>query len=430
MTYTVTRSSGVMVQPCESTPSGTLNLSVIDKLPMLQVNPRTLHVFRHGHEVGKVVREALSKALVPYYPLAGRLIESSEGELQIACTGDGVWFVEASSDCTLDFVNYFDNVPLLSTDDLYPPSPPKSYDVNPLIQLQITSFACKGFTVGLVDSHTVIDGLGSVQFHTAVGEFARGFLHPTIAPVWHRDRIPAPAKLTRALGDPKLLPLPQPSTPSYQLEYACTDFSLSQINKLKNEYLELTGKHCSTFDVVAATLWRQRTRALDLEKHTVVILAFAINARQILNPPLPTGFYGNCIFPASVSISSGCLLKASNAEVVKLIKDAKDRAPTEFTKWIKSNEVDDSDDVFAISLYHTLYLSDWRHLGIDQIDYGWGHSVNVIAAGGSIVPAGLVGVSPTVNNGTRLMTWCVTKEHLSSFLYHADNITSDIISKL
>ncbi|KAF5181416.1 Disease resistance rpp13-like protein, partial [Thalictrum thalictroides] len=47
-------------------------------------------------------------------------------------------------------------------------------------------------------------------------------------------------------------------------------------------------------------------------------------------------------------------------------------------------------------------ISHWRHLGINQIDYGWGHSVNVFAAEGSIVSAGIVGASPTANNGTRL----------------------------
>lgn len=47
--------------------------------------------------------------VMPYYPLAGRLHVSDHNQLQIACTGEGVWFVEALVDCTLDALNYFDD---------------------------------------------------------------------------------------------------------------------------------------------------------------------------------------------------------------------------------------------------------------------------------------------------------------------------------
>lgn len=139
MDFSVIRAARGVVQPSGETPSGMFELSFIDRLPVLRCNARTLHVFRHGHEAAKVIREALSKALVPYYPLAGRLKESSQGELQIACTGEGVWFVEASADCSLDAVNYFDDVLTVPHDELLPDHPPEIDGIDPLVLMQVSS---------------------------------------------------------------------------------------------------------------------------------------------------------------------------------------------------------------------------------------------------------------------------------------------------
>jgi hypothetical protein len=143
MAFSVIRSRGSLVRPSEQTPSGTLDLSVIDRLAVLRFNIRTLHVFGHGPEVAaKVIRDGLSRALVPYYPLAGRLKESSSqgGRLQIECCGEGVWFVEASADCTLDAVNYLDgvhDVVSIPSGDLLPDHIQENQGIDPLVQMQV-----------------------------------------------------------------------------------------------------------------------------------------------------------------------------------------------------------------------------------------------------------------------------------------------------
>jgi tRNA threonylcarbamoyladenosine modification (KEOPS) complex Pcc1 subunit len=49
-----------------------------------------------------VIREALSQALVYYYPLAGKLNKrSDDGKLQINCTADGVPFLVATANSLL-----------------------------------------------------------------------------------------------------------------------------------------------------------------------------------------------------------------------------------------------------------------------------------------------------------------------------------------
>lgn len=137
MNIFVTRSNRSLVRPADETPTETLELSGIDRIPVLRCNARTLHVFKHGPNAANVIRTALSKALVPYYPLAGRLKESNEGLLQVDCCGEGAWFVEALADCGLDGVDYFDDVTTIPYDDLLPDLVPEINGFQPLVQMQV-----------------------------------------------------------------------------------------------------------------------------------------------------------------------------------------------------------------------------------------------------------------------------------------------------
>jgi len=55
--------------------------------------------------------------------------------------------------------------------------------------LQVTRLARGGFIIALRLNHTMADGLGIVQFLTAVGEIAHGASAPVVQPVWERDRL-------------------------------------------------------------------------------------------------------------------------------------------------------------------------------------------------------------------------------------------------
>ena len=67
-----------------------------------------------GKDPVKIIREAIAKALDFYYPLAGRLREHTGRKLVVECTGQGVVFVEADADVTLQH---------FGEDALYPPFP-------------------------------------------------------------------------------------------------------------------------------------------------------------------------------------------------------------------------------------------------------------------------------------------------------------------
>ncbi|KAF5733431.1 transferase family protein [Tripterygium wilfordii] len=412
MAFSVIRSNRTLVRPFEHTPSHTLNLSFIDKLPVLRCNARTLHVFRHHPEAADIIRQALSKALVPYYPLAGRLKESEQcHQLQIECSGEGVWFVEASANCTLDAVSYFDDTASIPYEDLLPPDKAAERGgVEPLVQMQVTKFECGGYVMGLIFCHSICDGLGAAQFLTAVGELARGLDHLTITPVWCRDFFPTPPQEPNFSAMPKL----PPPLPNYRLQHANIDISLDQIKHLKQQFHNLTGKICSSFEIVAASFWRLRTQAMNFDQNTEVKLVFFANCRHLLDPPLPKGFYGNCFFPVTITWSSDYLMQSSVHDVVGLIQESKAKLAAEFFKFRRGEY---GEDPFAPPLdYTTLFVSEWGRLGFNQVDYGSGAPVHFVPIqGSSVIPVGIVGSLPLPKKGIRLMTWCAEKKHLAPF---------------
>ncbi|KAM0917776.1 hypothetical protein ACQ4PT_009217 [Festuca glaucescens] len=105
MSVDVSKSSPVVVaSPSEpGTPAAIIGLSSFDKLPPMPV--AVLLVFDQPIDVPiDTIKNALSRAMVHYQPVAGRLAAGAGGELHIACTGEGVPFVGVSASCSLDEV--------------------------------------------------------------------------------------------------------------------------------------------------------------------------------------------------------------------------------------------------------------------------------------------------------------------------------------
>ncbi|KAF4370236.1 hypothetical protein F8388_007377 [Cannabis sativa] len=331
MSLSVVRSSESLVKPREKTPCTTLELSAMDKVPVLRCNARTLHVYKKGGKgAASAIREALSRALVPYYPLAGRLKEYSTNPnigLQVDCCGEGVWFVDASSDSKLEHFNYFDD--LIDASNYSAVS--SSHD-------------------HLLPNHIHGSLLGAAQFLNAVGEFARGFDRLTVDPVWCRDFFLTNNTTTSTPPPPSPLPTIMPFV-NYKLKEAHVDISMEQIEKLKQHFQQSTGgaHKCSTFEIVAASFWSCRTKAItitnsnsndDVEEEMVRLVFFA-NCRQLMQPPLPEGFYGNCFFPVTIKASKKFVANASVVEVVKMIQQGKAKLGEEFDNYRKSRNEND-----------------------------------------------------------------------------------------
>ncbi|CAM0949122.1 unnamed protein product [Alopecurus aequalis] len=403
---TITKSPPALIPPTEQTPGGTLPLSSIDRdtggaglVNLIQVFPTS------PLSAVTAMRDALARALVPYYPVAGRV---APGGLAVDCTGEGVWFVEAAASCALADVDRLERCPLPIPGELLLPRPPPGESHDGLIFMaQATRFACGGLAVGISFSHAVFDGQGVAQFLAAVGEMARGLPAPSVILVWGRD----------AITDPPSPPPPQLT--ELRLVTQVADVSAESIARVKDEFKASTGEEgqgCSTLDAVTAVVFKCRALALAADDAAVRV-AFAAGTRHLLHGVLPAveGYYGNCVYLACVARPGAAVREAALAELVGAVREAKEAVAAGFAGWMRG-EVGRYDVPLD---YRTVMVSDWSRLGFGEVDYGFGVPGYVFPLNDHGFVAAVNYVSPPAprarSGGIRLVLRCVEEPHAAAF---------------
>ncbi|GLJ42497.1 hypothetical protein SUGI_0880890 [Cryptomeria japonica] len=375
----------VMVAPSLPSPKTILPLSSIDNLPLLRGNIfNSLLVYNAHHSISadpaKIIREALSKVLVYYFPFAGRLRSKENGEVEVECTGEGAVFVEAMADNSLSELGDFDDgnpsfqqllfsLPLSTT-------PIENFH---LLVVQVTRFTCGGFVVGVSFHHSICDGGGACQFLKGLAEMVRGEIKPSLEPIWNRElwKPEDPIKLqfyhfesimesTHNLHQPPIID--ESVQASLVIKY-------DVIKCIKKYFMEESKDFFSTFEVVSALAWKARTKALKISSYENVKLLFAMDMRRSVDLPLPQGYYGNaigmgCAIDIAQDLTNGSLLRAT--KIIKRSKSSLNDAylkPNIATCSCTSNMHVKQDNLLA--------LSDWRRLGFHEVDFGWGDAKNV-----------------------------------------------------
>ncbi|OVA19154.1 Transferase [Macleaya cordata] len=114
----VTVRESTLVQPAEKTPKVCLWTSNVDQLFRMhvpavyfyrpQLPPVNESYSSSDFFDSSLLKDGLSKALVYFYPVAGRLRRDEiEGIIEVNCTGEGAVFIEAETDSVLDDLGDF-----------------------------------------------------------------------------------------------------------------------------------------------------------------------------------------------------------------------------------------------------------------------------------------------------------------------------------
>lgn len=400
--FTVRRGEPALVGPAAPTPRETKRLSDIDDQETLRGQMPFLFLYRGGVHVRAdndddpacVIRRALGEALVPFYPLAGRLREVEGRKLVVDCTGEGVLFVEADADVRLDE---------LEATGLRPPFPCMDqllFDVDgssgvlhcPLLLIQVTRLLCGGFVLALRLNHTICDAIGLAQFMSAVAELARGLPAPTVAPAWSRELLEArnPPKPAFPHREFDAAPPPPPPPPGDMVTRTFT-FGPADVAAIKRALPLALREAATTFEALTAALWRARTAALapphDAEARLVSIVSF----RGLPELALPAGYYGNACVPVAALTTAGALLAGSLGDAVALVRGTKAAVTAEYVRSTLDLLVLRGRP--CVALANLFLVSDNRRAEFHRLDLGWG----VPAYGGPAVA--LFGLSFFVQAG-------------------------------
>eukprot|EP00249_Psilotum_nudum_P036654 c8290_g2_i1 orf=1-894(-) len=281
--------SETLVPPARAIPSHRLYLSNLDDLIThkalikLFIASKPNDTFNYDQFLQEF-KQSLSRFLVPFYPFAGRLIETKNGKLEVDCNGLGALVVEAFSDATLEDFG----------DSLVPKAFCKKlvYDWTgpiieaPLLAFQITRLKCGGFVIAMSICHVLCDGTGVVHIIRSLVESYLGLPEPSLSPCWARE---------------SLKPRPSPLIKFPHYEYASIEdqaglrsqlvpenlvtkafcFTPVTIRALKSQVARDVGKRCSSFQALSALIWRLRTKSLNLSPASQIVrLSFSVNIRS------------------------------------------------------------------------------------------------------------------------------------------------------
>ncbi|KAG5530901.1 hypothetical protein RHGRI_025751 [Rhododendron griersonianum] len=265
------RGEPTLVPPAEDTiEKGNLYfLSNIDNFPL---KITTVYCYQPTENEGnieeeklvEVLKSSLSKVLVHYYPLAGRLTTDSEGRLVVDCTDEGAVFVEAKAHCTIQEIG--DDTVAMAELVYESPAAKNIIEVPPLAA-QVPPFL----------DRSILRARNPPKIEFPHHEYA------SIEDVSNTDDIY-----------------------NENIIYKSFCFEYEKIQKLKMAAMEdgVVDK-CSTFEVVSAFIWKSRTQALKLRYDQRVKYVLVVDGRLRFDPPLPENYFGNGVVITSPAYVPG-----------------------------------------------------------------------------------------------------------------------------
>lgn len=140
-----------LVRPAQETPARRLWNSNVD-LVVPCFHTSSVYFYRPNGSPNffdaESLKSALSRVLVPFYPMAGRLARDDDGRIEIDCNAEGVLFVVADTGAAVD--DFGDFAPTLELRQLIP-AVDYSLGISsyPLLvlQVQFVSFLCLFFSL-------------------------------------------------------------------------------------------------------------------------------------------------------------------------------------------------------------------------------------------------------------------------------------------
>ncbi|VVA35312.1 PREDICTED: shikimate [Prunus dulcis] len=421
-----------LVKPAEETPRQVLWMTNLD-LVILGNHTPSVYFYRqnqnsvHGHHNNffdpQVLKQALSKALVPFYPLAGRLGMEGNGRGEIDCNAEGALFVVAETGSTID--DFGDLAPTLEFRKLIPAVDYSTgISTYPLLVLQVTYFKCGGVSLGVGLEHRVADGLSGLHFVNTWSDIARG-LDLTIPPFIDRTLLRARDPPQPAFDHIEYLPDPPIKTGTKAVGDESATVSIFRLTREQLNILKAKSKedgntiNYTTYEMLAGHIWKCASVARELPDDQETKLHIAVDGRSRLQPPLPPGFFGNVVFAGAPIAAAGDLKSKPTWYAASCIHDTVVRMDNDYLRSALDYLELQPDLSPLVRGAHTfrcprLGITSWSRLPIYDADFGWGRPI--FMGPGGMGYEGLAFVLPSAtNDGSLSVAISLQSQHMKSF---------------
>ncbi|KAK1295260.1 Shikimate O-hydroxycinnamoyltransferase [Acorus calamus] len=371
---TIRRASLVHPPPLTLEKRRSMFLSNIDQLFNFDVE--TIHFFSTVESfppfaVCNAIERALQQLLVPYDFLAGRLrLDPLEGRLEIDCNGAGAGFVVASSEMTLEDVGDL-TYPNPAFKNLVPTRSLKGLEDWPLMIIQVTSFKCGSFAMGISTNHITFDGATFKNFLdnlTSVAASSEGTL--SVHPCNDRDLLSARSPPRVTFPHPELtknIDSIFDASTGTPIETKHFRLSPSDITLLKQKANSSHGGAAPTsFNAVTAHVWR--CHAAVTAANTSRLL-YMVDLRPRLRQHLPKSYAGCAVWGAYAAATRDELVEGQFSRVVESVREGAKRVTEEYVRSVvDALEIGKGEALMS----GDLLVTSWWRLGLEMVEYPWG----------------------------------------------------------
>ncbi|CAM6114133.1 unnamed protein product [Calypogeia fissa] len=342
------------------------------------------------------VKSSLAEALVAFYPLAGRVLKTTDLDHPRLLLFDdaGVPFTETVLDSEMGpFLNMekdFRPVAYLSG---FEPAGLDGFrqiqayhqEGNPAFFVQVTRFKCGGVILALSWNHIVADMTGAVSFFTAWSEISR-VGSTSIVPDHDRSILSTQysSETVSSNGTPSTAPSVAAAEAAKIQQVLRAKYTVRtlHIRKEAMDKVVLQAKRenpeVSRMDCVSAHLWRSLAKIYaqsGISDSTVFTTAVEGRSKMGVSPH----YFGNTVTSASVNgVPAADILSKPVSYAASLIRKAI-KGITSETYWTIINEMD-LRNPWKTSINRTDYqmgLTSWVRFGLNDIDFGFGNPVYV-----------------------------------------------------
>ncbi|XP_062090007.1 shikimate O-hydroxycinnamoyltransferase-like [Humulus lupulus] len=418
-----------IVKPAEKTPRRRLWLSILDLMNNPNHNP-VVYFYRSNGATNffdaNILKQALSKVLVPFYPLAGRLGLDGGGRTEIDCNEEGVLFVTAETTAVIDDFGDFAPTPELRR---LTPSVDYSLGISsyPLLLVQVTHFKCGGVSLGIGGDHHVLDGPSAFHFIESWSKIACG-LDITIQPFLDRTLLQPRNPPQPLFQHIEYQPHNQQDATKVDTKVATFKITKEQLNTLKTKTIISMEngnnniiKFFSTYEILAAHVWKCVCQAREQPDDQQTTLYFPVNGRfsNRLLPQLPPGYFGNVIFPATPTVRVGDLKTKPLSYAVTCIHEDLKKMDNDYLR-SSIDYLELQSDVSSLRRGAHTYrnpnfgITSWVRLLSYEVDFGWGQPIYIGPGGILYEGKSYVLPSPT-NDGSLLVGISCEPQHIKAF---------------